>query len=153
MSGTFPEEQQAKFQFSLATLLKSLFVAALLLAGSVAYRSFFGSQGVGVSASTANRMLWPDYRLPPSVSDVTYIVDFGGCEANFAISELHFLAWCKEKGWTAVKINEPVPFFEPILLAGDSTLVTTGYTFEIPNGRGVFDDGRGRAAFWASTFP
>ena len=145
--------QHERFQFSLSTLLKGFFVAAVLLAGLVAYRSFFGSHRIGVSAATANRMLWSGYRLPDSATDVTYIVDFGGCEADFAISESQFLAWCKHSGWTASKIKTPVPFFEPILLVGDSTLVTDGYTFQIPNGQGVFDAKRRRTAFWASTFP
>ena len=50
----------------------------------VAYRSYYQSQRTGVPANIANRMMWPGYELPRAASDVTYSVDFGGCEAEFA---------------------------------------------------------------------
>ena len=98
-------------------------------------------------------MIWDGYELPDSASDVTYYADFGGCEAEFAISESEFLAWCHVRGWSPKKIHGSIPYFQPVLLADDDTIVTNGFTFDIPDGEGVFDADRSRAAFRASTFP
>ena len=128
-------------------------IAAILIVATVTYRSNYQSHRVGVSASIANRMMWPGYELPADASDVTYHVDPGGCEAEFAISESEFLAWCRARGWSPKKISGSIKYFQPVLLPNDDTIVTNGYAFDIPDGKGVFDADRSRTAFWASTFP
>lgn len=106
-----------------------------------------------MSASIANRKIWEGYRLPDSASDVTYHVDFGGCEAEFAIAETDFLEWCELRGWQPVRVDRATPYFQPVLLPDDERLVEEGYTFSIPDGQGAFDSKRSRAAFWVSSFP
>ena len=140
-------------RFSLAKLLAVVSVLAALIAVIVAYRSYFQSHRVGVSASVANRMMWPEYELPHTATDVTYYADFRGCEAEFAISESEFLNWCSVRGWSPKKIAGAIPYFQPVLLADNDTIVTNGFTFDMPNGEGIFDADRLRTAFWVSTFP
>ena len=98
-------------------------------------------------------MIWSGFKLPHNASDVTYHVDLGGCEAEFAISESDFLEWCNDRGWVPERIARPIAYFQPVLLSDNDTIVTDGYTFDVPDGKGVSDAGRPRTAFWASTFP
>ena len=128
-------------------------VVAILIAAIVAYRSYFQAHRVGVGPNIANRMVWPEFELPNSAADVTYHVDFGGCEAEFAISESDFLNWCRTRGWCPSKISGPKTYFQPVLLPVNDTIVTNGYSIDFPDGEMVFDAARSRAAFWASTFP
>lgn len=121
-----------------------------------AYRTWQRQAGItrnGVAADVANDILWPRLRLPEDASDVTCYVDFGAAEAEFAISEESFLAWCKVNGWAVEALVTPVPYFEPMVLPEDPRVVTRGYGFTPPDGRGCFDSDRRRAGFWASTFP
>lgn len=140
-------------RFHLATFLKVVSIIAIILAVIASYRNYYQPHRTGVTAAIANRMMWPGYELPEGASDVTYYVDFGGCEAEFQIDETAFLAWCEHRGWMPVRIGKPLPYFQPVLLADDERPVRKGYTFNIPYGRGVFDAERSRAAFCASTFP
>ena len=140
-------------RFSLAKLLTGVSIVAILIAAFVAYRSYFQPRRFGTSSSIANRMIWSGFKLPHNASDVTYHVDFGGCEAEFAISESDFLEWCNDRGWVPERIARPIAYFQPVLLSDNDTIVTDGYTFDVPDGKGVFDAGRSRTAFWASTFP
>jgi len=107
----------------------------------------------GVTSAAANRSLWIHLRLPHDANDVTFCVDQYGCEAEFAVSEISFLRWCRNKDFKYASIKTPKPYFPSIMLPSDKHLVGRGYQFSIPDGRGVFDIKRGRAAFWASTFP
>ena len=144
-------------KFSLKSLL--LLVAAvsvLILIGSFAIRSYHRHAGVthtGVSSQTANQILPASLALPDTASDITVYVDFGAAESEFAVSEDAFLAWCKSRGWTPTRISSPIPYFEPMCLQADTRSVSRGYTFVPPDGDGVFDAERSRAAFWTSTFP
>ena len=137
--------------------LLSLFIAAVIVCFLIAafsfYRIFRSSTARGTTATVANRVMWAGFELPASAADVTYYVDFGGCEAEFAISEADFLSWCSDRGWTVTKIDTPVPYFKPILLPDDDHLVQHGYTFSLPDGDGVYDASTSRAAFHVSTFP
>ena len=128
-------------------------VVAISIATVVAYRLYFQAHRVGVGPDIANRMIWPEYELPNDASDVTYHVDFGGCEAEFAVSESHFLNWCRARGWSPTRIFGSKTYFQPVLLPVDDTIVTDGYSIDIPDGEVVFDATRSRAAFWVSTFP
>lgn len=130
-----------------------LALAAIALGLIATHQRYYSTTRSGVTAAVANRKVWADYSLPATATDVTYYADFGGCEAEFAITETNFVAWCEDRGWSFSPITEPTPYFRPILLPDDNTPVSQGYTFELPDGRGVFDRTRSRAAFWASTFP
>jgi len=140
-------------RFSLAKLLILVAFAAIVLAAIVGYRNYYQSHRTGVTATIANRMMWPGYKLPESATNITYHADFGGCEAEFAISESEFLEWCNSRGWAPNKITGTIQYFKPVLLPDNDKVVTNGYTFDIPDGEGVFDADRSRTAFWASTFP
>lgn len=129
-----------------------------------AYLCLAGTTASGVSARSANRMLWSPLRLPAAASDVTYHVDFGCCEAEFAVSETVFLRWCRDNGWKTEPISAPTMYSEGLgLVLGHSSktsplrtqgnTVVRGYTFSPPDGRGVFDADSSRACFWSSTFP
>ncbi len=140
-------------RFSLEQLFKFVCVVTLMVAAVATYARLFAPHRVGTTSAVANRMMWPGCQLPREASDVTYCVDFGGCEAEFAVSESDFLAWCASHQRKPVPIESPLPYFQTILLPDDPTLVVEGYTFDVPPGRGVFDAKRSRAAFCASTFP
>ena len=107
----------------------------------------FQMTGSGASAIEANQHLWPGLKLPHSASDVTFVVDFGGCEAEFAISEADFLNLCDAKLWRPEPIKEPIQYFHPVLLSDDDRLVDIGYTVDIPDGFGVFDQKKSRFAY------
>ncbi|WP_425397318.1 hypothetical protein [Aeoliella sp.] len=139
-------------RFGLKTLLWITTGVALVIGSIAAYR-VYPYQAVGANVHVANRVLWDDLRLPPSASDVTFYVDRYGCEAEFAISESEFLKWCRHRGWHTSEIAAPVPYFQPVCLPDDNRPVEDGYLFEIPDGRGVYDRSRSRAAYWASIFP
>jgi hypothetical protein len=148
---TVPVSRSTRFR------LKTLFVATTLLSIAVAafvvYCRNLSATGAGTSHAIANRAMWTGLELPSYASDVTFYVDQYGCEAEFRISEQDFLDWCKGKGFRISRISSPVPYFQPIALPGDERLVAYGYEFSVPDGAGVFDADRGRAAFYASTFP
>lgn len=134
-------------------LLKPAILCGLMIAAVVGFRSYFKTTMSGTTASVANRMMWQGLGLPASASDVTYYADSGGCEAEFAIPVAEFLELCEQRGWEVSEIETPVAYFEPVLLPDDERLVREGYTFWLPDGRGVYDSQRSRAAFYASTFP
>ena len=69
------------------------------------YLRYAGTSGKGVSVQSANQWLWPNLRIPDAASDVTYRADFGGCEAEFAITEDALLQWCRTKGWAIERIS------------------------------------------------
>lgn len=138
---------------SLRSLLLIVTTLSLALGGLSAYRMYFRVTARGTSSAVANRVMWYGYTLPVSACDVTFYADGGGCEAEFSISEGDFLCWCEERGWNATKIESPVPYFQSILLPPDERPVVRGYRFSPPNGEGVFDADRARAAFYVSTFP
>ena len=144
-------------KFSLKFLLMLVAaVAILILIGSFSLRTFQQHGGVsqtGVSHQTANRYLPSELTLPNQASDVTFHVDFGAAESEFAISEEAFLAWCKSRDWSCSPISTPTTYFEPMHLPADSRPVNRGYTFAPPDGQGVFDSERLRACFRTSTFP
>ena len=102
-------------RFRIATLVVLFAVIATILTAIVWHRNYFQPHRMGVSSSIANRMIWKGYKLPEAATDVTYYADFGGCEAEFAISESEFLKWCKQGGWTPQEILKPIPYFEPVL--------------------------------------
>lgn len=54
-----------------------------------------------------------------------------------------------------LQITAPHPdgHYRSLLLPGNDRLVNDGYTFDVPNGEGVFDGERSRVAFWVSSFP
>ena len=140
-------------RYSLKSLTVCVLVSGFAIGSAVSYRSYFRPTGSGATASVANRVMWQELKLPTSASDVTYYVDSGGCEAEFAIAEPDFLELCRQKGWDVRGIESPAPYFEPVLLPRDSRLVNEGYTFSLPDGEGVYDSKRSRAAFYVSTFP
>ena len=96
------------------TLISCATVAAVWLLST-----YFGASASGVTAEAANRKLWSSLKLPDSASDVTYAVDSGGCEAEFAISESDFVNWCASNNWEIEKIAAPTIYFEPIILGLD----------------------------------
>jgi len=118
----------------------------------IAYKTYYPSQGVGVSATVANRMLEKQYRIPSAASDVAFYVDFGGCAAEFALDESNFISWCRNRGWSLTKIDKPVTHFY-LYLRKEDRVVARGYTFSIRDGRGVYDADKRQATFWVSTFP
>ncbi len=132
------------------------FCAISVVIGLVAYGSYLrhaGATASGVSSRSANKMLWAHLQLPEAAGDVTYYVDFGACEAEFAIPEGDLLRWCQEKGWTVEPITLPTPYFDPMWLPPSTINVTQGLRFSPPDGQGIFDRRTSRAAFWVSTFP
>ena len=144
-------------KYSLKTLF--IFVAICAIAIVIGIRlnratsRYVGTSENGVSTSVANKMLSAHLRLPASASDVSYYVDFGAEEAEFAISEQDFLKWCHTQGWAVEPIRSPVAYFEPMAMPDDSRQVDRGYHFSPPDGQGTFDADRSRACFWTSTFP
>ncbi len=140
-------------RFSLKKLLLVVTFVAVAFGSVASYRNYFASHRSHTTAAVANRMIWPDHRLPPEAADVTYEVDFGGCEAEFAISEGAFLNWCESCGFEVTAIEKVVPYHDGVIMPLDSRAVAKGYAFDVPAGRGVFDVNRSRAAFWASTLP
>ncbi|MEM8783493.1 MAG: hypothetical protein AAGE65_11640 [Planctomycetota bacterium] len=126
---------------------------SLLLAVVVVYQSYYPSRGSNTTSQVANRVLWDRLNIPEAAQDVTFFVDWGGCEAEFALEERLFVELCQSRDWTFTDITEPVPYFKPIWLEADTRWVVSGYTFNIPDGEGVFDRDRSRVAFFASTFP
>jgi len=62
-------------------------------------------------------MLWPGLKLPTLAHDVTFRVDFGGCEAEFAIDESIFLVWCSSNKWNVNKISSPISYCGVDLIA------------------------------------
>ena len=133
------------------TLISCATVAAVWLLST-----YFGASASGVTAEAANRKLWSSLKLPDSASDVTYAVDSGGCEAEFAISESDFVNWCASNNWEIEKIAAPTIYFEPIILGLDektARIIETGYSYHPPDGEGKFDASSLRANFWVSTFP
>ena len=153
--GRYPnyEYRALNLHFSIPKLLTGVTIATILAGAFVSYRSYFQPYRVGVTPAVANRMMWHGYELPKTASDITYRVDFGGCEAEFAISESNFLLWCRARGWSPNPISGSITYFRPVLLPDNDTPVTKGCSFDIPDGEGVFDANRSRTAFWASTFP
>jgi hypothetical protein len=140
-------------RFGLKSLLIVISVIAFALATYCGYRNYYKTTASGTTATVANRVMWSAFKLPISATDVTFFVDFGGCEAEFAIPEDDFLLWCSKRGWKVTEIKSPVPYFQPVCLASDDRLVSEGYTFALPDGEGVYDASRSRAAFYISTFP
>lgn len=148
-------------RFSLKQLFTvTTFVALAIVIGiginRFVYRPYLRARGVSANAATsqqANIWIWPNLRIPASASDVSYVTDAFGCEVKFAISERAFLDWCKGKNWKVEEITTPIPFFEGIISSEDNRQVTDGYKFSPPDGAGVFDKARSRAAFWVSEFP
>lgn len=141
-------------RYPVRDLLLFTTLVALVVGAIAAHRNYYRRSASGVSAAVANRMLWDYLSLPLAASDVTYYSDWGGCEAEFAIGEAEFLGWCDSRSFKVTEIGAPIAYFEPILLRqGDDRLVADGYTFEAPDGQGVFDRDAGRAAFVVSTFP
>lgn len=140
-------------KFRLRTLLLIFALASISFAVGKSLISFNGMSGRNTSVQWANAWLWQEARLPEAASDVTFFVDFGACEAEFAISERPFLAWCEAHGWEVESIDEPVAYFDPMWLAPDTRPVDRGIHFSPPSGRGVYDATRSRAAYWISTFP
>lgn len=140
-------------RFRFRSLLLMMTALCLALGVLSTYRMYFRVTARGTSSAAANRVMWHGYKLPPSACDVTFHADFGGCEAEFSILEGEFLDWCKERGWSVAKIESPVPYFQSILLPSDERPVARGYRFSPPDGEGVFDADRARAAFYVSAFP
>ena len=148
------EAQLNSEQFSVREKFRSLgCLIALILAVVICYKTYYQTHRSGVTASVANRMMWDEYKLPESASDVTYYVDFGGCEAEFSISSVDLVQLCQERNWRFVEIDSPIEYFDPERLPANKRLVVRGYTIDVPDGEGVFDADRSRAAFWVSTFP
>lgn len=144
-------------RFSLRSLLLAFVICAICIVVTLAVRRQYlrhaGVSDKGVSSHTANQMLPAGLRLPDTASDVTYYVDFGAAEAEFAVSEEDFVNWCRTNGWTVEPIQSVSPYFEPMCLPTDSRPVVRGYHFSPPDGQGTFDADRSRACFWVSTFP
>lgn len=130
-----------------------LALPAIALGLVATHQRYYATTRSGVTAAVANRKLWAGYTLPATATDVTYYADSYGCEADFAIAETDFVAWCAARGWAVTPISSPTPFFQPVLLPDDETPVADGFTFQMPNGEGTFDRTRSRAAFRVSTLP
>lgn len=130
--------------------------AIAILIGSFAFLAYQRNAGVtlsGVSSQTANQYLSSSLALSDAATDVTVYVDFGAAESEFAISEDAFLSWCDSRGWSPDPVATPTTYFDPMWLPSDTRVVNRGYTFTLPDGRGVFDADRSRACFWTSAFP
>ncbi|WP_442482407.1 hypothetical protein [Aeoliella sp. SH292] len=140
-------------RYSLRSFIGVIASAALAVAAIAAYYRNFPSNGANVPASMANRAMWSQFRLPDEATDVTYHADSYGCEAEFAIPETEFLAWCKKNNWPVEPLAAPEPYFQPVALADIPRSVDDGYRFELEDGRGIFDRKAGRAAFVVSQFP
>jgi hypothetical protein len=144
-------------RFSIRSLLIIIAICAIGIVLTLAVRRqtlwLVGTTGTTASAHAANQILGDELRLPAAATDVTYYVDFGAAEAEFAVSEEDFLNWCRTKGWAVQSIESVSPYFEPMWLPSDSRPVVRGYHFSPPDGQGTFDADRSRACFWVSTFP
>ncbi|HBO43034.1 MAG TPA: hypothetical protein DD670_03690 [Planctomycetaceae bacterium] len=138
---------------SILLLLGLCAISVVAMSVRRVYLRHAGVSGYNVTASMANRMIWPELRLPAGASDVSYYVDFGRVEAEFAISGESLVEWCRSNGWTCEPIDSQRPYFEPWVLPGDSRSVANGYRFFPPDGDGIYDADRSRACFWVSNFP
>jgi len=144
-----------KYSIKLVLFCIALCAVAMFLAlkGRTIVLLWDGAKGVRESVEIANRMQWPELLLSTDASDVSFFISFYESEAEFAIPEESLLDWCQSKGWDVTKISTPLPYFEPLRMDADLRLVARGYRFSLPEGWGVFDADRSRAAFAVSTFP
>jgi hypothetical protein len=140
----------------LIEMIRRLFtVVAVACLAFVLYRAsqYRGASATNVSASSANRILWTELRVPLAATDVTCRADQYGCEAKFSIDRESLLGWLAKIGSNPSPISTPVKFFCPVIMPNDDHLVTNGYEFNLRDGRGVYDANRSRASFVVSTFP
>ena len=146
-----------KIQFGTRTILLTVLVVGLACSSIIFVKSTIerstGKQQNNQTAVDANKVLWPNLRLPPSAKSISYYVDFGVCELSCTLSKNEFLSWCESKDWDFQTLTtSPTKFnFDYLNIEPDAS--TNGFLFYPDDGDGLYDEETERLFLKASTFP